>query len=141
VQVVLILNRTGDVVVERAVASSSSSSSSSSSPSFPAAAGEESQSGMAEEDGATTASDPRQLARLVQDTLRSIRALLHAVQPPQQHHHNQQQQQQTAAESGEDISFVQVRSSGRQEILISPHQGYVLAVVKQTTAPASAASS
>jgi hypothetical protein len=156
VQAVLILNKRGDVIVERAVAAAATATAAGGGgpggedqgprPAPPAplpAEGEEGgggatgdgDGGFVEAASAGAGEDPRRLARHVQDALRSIRALLRAAcaQHPRRPGTSEDDGDGTA------VSFVQIRSSGRHEVLVSPHRGYVLAVVKR--APASSSSS
>lgn len=44
---------------------------------------------------------------------------------------SQQQQQPQQQQSQEEVSFLQIRSSNNRELMISPHEGYVLAVLKR----------
>jgi hypothetical protein len=124
VQAVIILNRAGDVLVERTTAALRRASSSSSSSGAP----DDSSDAMAAAAGADMHASSQQqqqqhvLPKRLNQMLNSVRGLLRALPDPQ---HG------TSGGAGDDIGFLQIRSAdGGREIMVAPHQGYVLAVMK-----------
>jgi hypothetical protein len=123
VQAVIILNRAGDVLVERTTAALRRASSSSSS-----GAPDDSSDAVAAAGADMHASSQQQqqqqhvLPKRLNQMLNSVRGLLRALPDPQ---HG------ASGGGGDDIGFMQIRSAdGGREIMVAPHQGYVLAVMK-----------
>jgi hypothetical protein len=119
VQAVIILNRAGDVLVERTTAALRRASSSSS-----GAPADDGSDAMAAAGADMHASSQQQhvLPKRLNQMLNSVRGLLRALPDPQ---HG------TSGGTGDDIGFMQIRSAdGGREIMVAPHQGYVLAVMK-----------
>jgi hypothetical protein len=102
VESVLILNRNGDIVVE-----SGSVASYNLPPTSPTAAAEEEFAAALEECSAQHALRTNKL-------LEAATSYIQSLQPD------------------DEVAFVQVRSKNNQELMIAPHQGFVLAVLKRS---------
>jgi predicted regulator of Ras-like GTPase activity (Roadblock/LC7/MglB family) len=119
VEAVIILNRDGDILAESSsssliVASGSSSQQQQQEPS------ESNGSGDAADDTGAAAASPTPAGASTATTARSVNQLLRTATAYLQ-----------SLSPEDEVSFLQIRSTQHREIYISPHQGYVLAVVKR----------
>jgi hypothetical protein len=113
VQAVIILNKAGDVLVERTTAALRRASS----------------TGADDNNIDAAALEPQQqhvLPKRLNQVLQSVRGLLRALPDPQQHGSGA-----GGSDDDDELGFLQIRSAdGGREIMVAPHRGYVLAVMK-----------